>query len=197
MQFSAVYDTQMGDYNTLTHWGRVTHICASNLTIIGSDNGLQPGQRHAIIWTNAGILLIGPLGTNFSEILIEINTFPFKNIHLKMSSGKWWSFCLGLNVLTYWGLDKWSILKTKVSDVISQGLIEYIYWSLSCFSIINLRLGTEVDWPQYKALMSQYRIEASPMLIALDQLQTYPDSWLHYIEDTDYWPNTFICYTWK
>ena len=38
----------------------------------GSDNGLSPGWRQAIIWTNAGILLIGPLGTNFSEILIEI-----------------------------------------------------------------------------------------------------------------------------
>ena len=44
----------------LTHWGRVTHICVGNLTIIGSDNGLSPGRRQAIILTNAGILLIGP-----------------------------------------------------------------------------------------------------------------------------------------
>ena len=51
----------------LTHWGRVTHICVGNLTIIGSDNGLSPGRRQAIILTNAGILLIGPLGTNFNE----------------------------------------------------------------------------------------------------------------------------------
>ena len=56
----------------LTHWGRVTHICVSKLNIIGSDNGLSPGRRQAIIWTNDGILLIAPLGTNFSEILIEI-----------------------------------------------------------------------------------------------------------------------------
>ena len=77
----------------------VMHICVGNLTIIGSDNGLSPGQRQAIIWTNAGILLIGPLGTNFSEILIEIQTFSFKKIHLKMSSGKWRPFCLDLNVL--------------------------------------------------------------------------------------------------
>ena len=56
----------------LTHWGRVTHICISKLSIICSDNGLSPGRRQAIIWTNAGILLSGPLGTNFSEILIEI-----------------------------------------------------------------------------------------------------------------------------
>ena len=58
--------------NELTHWGRVTNICLSKLIITGSDNGLSPGRRQAIIWTNAGILLIGPLGTNLSEILIEI-----------------------------------------------------------------------------------------------------------------------------
>ena len=40
--------------------------------MIGSDNGLSPGRRHAIIWTNAAVLLIGPLGTNLSEILIEV-----------------------------------------------------------------------------------------------------------------------------
>ena len=70
----------------LTHWGRVTHICVSKLTIMGSDNGLSPGRRQAIIWTNAGILLIGPLGTNFSEILVGIQTFSFRKMHLKMSS---------------------------------------------------------------------------------------------------------------
>ena len=84
----------------LTHWGRVTHICVTNLTIIGSDNGLSPGRRQAITWTNVGILLIWPLGTNFSEMFIEIQTFSFNKIHLKMSSGKWRPFCLGLNVLS-------------------------------------------------------------------------------------------------
>ena len=78
----------------------MTHICVGNLTIIGSDNDLSPGRRQAITWTNVGILLIGPLGTNFSEMSIEIHTFSFKKIHLKMSSGKWRPFCLGLNVLT-------------------------------------------------------------------------------------------------
>ena len=78
------------------------HICIGNLNIIGSDNGLSPGRRQAIIWTNAGILLIGPLGTNFSEFWIVINTFSFSKMHLKMSSAKWRPFCLGLNVLR-WG----------------------------------------------------------------------------------------------
>ena len=84
---------------SLTHWGRVTHICVSRLTFIGSDNGLSPGRRQAIIWTNARILLIRTLGTNFSEILSEIHAFSFTKMHLKMSSGKWRPFCLGLNVL--------------------------------------------------------------------------------------------------
>ena len=77
----------------------MTHICVGKLTIIGSDNGLSPGRRQAIIWTNAGILLIGPLGTKFSEILIKIYTFSFKKINLKVSSGKWRPSCLGLNEL--------------------------------------------------------------------------------------------------
>ena len=83
----------------LTHWGRVTDTCVSKLTIIGSDKGLSPGRRQAIIWTNAGILLIRPLETNFSEIWIKIHTFSIKKIPLKMSSGKWRPFCLGLNEL--------------------------------------------------------------------------------------------------
>ena len=52
------------------------------VVLVGSDNGLSPAQHQAIIWTNAGILLISPLGTNFSETLITIQTF-----------------CLGLSVL--------------------------------------------------------------------------------------------------
>ena len=86
-------------YTALTHWGRVTHICVGKLIIIGSDNGLSPWRRQAIIWTNAVIWSMGPLGTNFSEILIEIHTFSFKKMHLKMSSAKCRLFCLGLNVL--------------------------------------------------------------------------------------------------
>ena len=89
-----------GVCSKLTHRGRVTHICVSKLTIIGSNNGLSPGRRQAIIWTNAAILLIGPLGTNFSELLIEILTFSFKKMRLKVWSAKWRPFCLGLNVLT-------------------------------------------------------------------------------------------------
>ena len=93
----------------LTHRGRVTHICVSKQTIIGSDNGLSPGRRRAIIWTNAGLLLIANFGTNFSEILSEILTFSFKKMHLKVSSAKRRPFCLGLNVLKGWSTDSTTV----------------------------------------------------------------------------------------
>ena len=75
------------------------HIYVSRLDIIGPDNGLSPGHRQAIIWTNAEILPIWHLGTNFSEMLIKVYTFSFKKMHVTMLSAKRWPFCLGLSVL--------------------------------------------------------------------------------------------------
>ena len=86
----------------LTLWGRMTHICVCNWTIIGSDNSLSPGRRQAVIWTIARILLIRPLGTNLIDILIEIHTLPFKKMHWEMSSAKWRPICFGLDVLIPW-----------------------------------------------------------------------------------------------
>ena len=84
----------------LTRWGRATHICVSNLIITGSDMGLLPGRRQAIIWTNARISSIGPLAINFSEILIKIQIISLKKMYLKLSSAKWRLLCLDLNMLT-------------------------------------------------------------------------------------------------
>ena len=78
----------------------MTYICVSKLTIIGSDNGLPPDRRQAIIRTNAGILLIRALGSNLSEIRGEIHSFSIKKMHLKMSSAKGRLFSLGLNELS-------------------------------------------------------------------------------------------------
>ena len=94
-----------------TLWSRVTHICVNKLTIIGSDNGLLPGWRQAIIWTSGGKSLMQTLGTNFSKILSEINAVSFTKMNLKMSSVKWRQFCLGFSVLTLaydliWQLDR-------------------------------------------------------------------------------------------
>ena len=61
-------------------------------------NSLRPSDAYMrqytnLLWfrylTNAGILLIGTLGTNFSEILIGIQTFSFEEMHFKMLSAKW------------------------------------------------------------------------------------------------------------
>ena len=71
----------------------MTHICASKLTIFGPENGLPPGRRQAIIWTNDGILLIWPLETNLNEKLMEIN--GNENVVCEMSA-----IFLGLFVLT-------------------------------------------------------------------------------------------------
>ena len=94
------------------------HICVGKHTIIGPDNGLSPSQCQAIIWTNAGILLVGPLGTNFSDILIGnsyifIQENPFENGVWKMASILSWPQCVGkklscLRVKLPWHGHLWS-----------------------------------------------------------------------------------------
>ena len=105
--------TTLNTKGHLTHWGWVTHICISELAIIGPDNGLSPSLRQAINWTNAGILSIGPLGINFNEILIEIDTFSFKKMRLKMSFAKWRPSCISLNVLNI----QMSLIRIEISIV--------------------------------------------------------------------------------
>ena len=126
-------------YTYLTHWGGVTHICVGNLNIIGSDNGLSPSRRQAIIWTNAGILLIEPPGTNFSEILIKIHTFSFKKMHFKMLSVKLRPFCLGLNVIyiyTYRCMLRWP-----------PGVMWYFASCMLSCKTITIRIENSVLYP--------------------------------------------------
>ena len=72
-------NSHLSKANELTHWGRVTHICIDKLTIISSDNGLSPGRRQAIIWTNAGILLIRTLRKNLVKSDVKFIYFYAKN----------------------------------------------------------------------------------------------------------------------
>ena len=83
----------------LTHWVWKMHICISKLNIIGSNDGLSPSRRQAIIWNNAGKLLTEPHGKKFSAILTKIYTFSFLKTCLKTLSQKWQPFSLGFNVL--------------------------------------------------------------------------------------------------
>ena len=130
----------------------ITHICIGNLASHGPDNGLSPGRRQAIIWTDLGILLIGPLGTNFSEILIDIYTFSFTKMHLKMSSAKWHPFCLGLNVLSKMHasyLQKWQS---------EHGKLDYLYgrlclWKMYVVSIISIYKVHGIDLNHWCVLM--------------------------------------------
>ena len=124
----------------LTHWGRVTHICVSDLTSIGSDNGLSPGRRQAIIRTNAGILLTRPLGTYFSEFLVEILMFSFKKMHLKVSSAKWRLFRLGLNELRPPGLVTESE-DTEQFDFDCGSYNIYCYYWYNIQNILRVNLG--------------------------------------------------------
>ena len=79
------------------HYGRETHICVSKLGAIDSDNGLSPVRCQVIIWTNAGLILIGPLGSYLGEIVVKAIFIQEKT--LEMSSAKQKPFYPGLNVL--------------------------------------------------------------------------------------------------
>ena len=122
---------------TLTHWGRVMHICVSKFSILGSDNDLSPGWRQAIICTNAGLLLIGPLWTDFNGILTKIHTFSFKKMHLKRSSGKWRPFCLSLNVLT---------LLTPICSWLFKCLFHMCSWSIQIQHCVCRCPSTQGCW---------------------------------------------------
>ena len=108
----------------------MTYICVSKLYISGSDNCLSPGRRQAITWGNDGILLIEPLGTKFSKTLIEIYTFSFKEMYLKMTSGKWHLFLPGLNVLTYWSLNKMASILQMTCIFLNENVCTLITISL-------------------------------------------------------------------
>ena len=141
--------------STLSHWGRVTHIYVSKLTIIGSENGLSPGRRQTIIWTNAGILLIRTPGTNFSEIISEMHAFSFKKMHLKMSSGKWRPFCPGLNELTCYRFTTF----TSFSDTLALYVFLNTHW-LMCESrsVIALQLTIfRISWSYLVQLLTSVR----------------------------------------
>ena len=128
----------------------MTHICISKQTIIGSDIGLSPGRHQAIIWTNVGILLIGPLGTKFNEILIEIHAFSFKEMHLKMSSGKWRPSCLGPNVLSCYSrkgftMENWGPFHERVFHCISNMMEIWFCSHRSCSQVMARNFCTWHD----------------------------------------------------
>ena len=60
-----------------------------NWVSVGYGNGLSPIRRQAITWTNAGLLSIGPLGTNLNEIRhtkLLIYEDAFENVACQIGS---------------------------------------------------------------------------------------------------------------
>ena len=120
----------------LTHWGRVKHLCVSKLTIIGSDNGLSPGRRQAIVWTIAWILLIGPLGTNFSEISKFIHFHfqgnVFENVVWKMAAILSRPQCVDITTHTVM-----QCMGTVITYVIYGSMCDMYFHSLDSFTGIR------------------------------------------------------------
>ena len=177
----------------------MTHLCVGNLTIIGSDNGLLPGRRQAIIWTSAGILLIEPLGTNFNEIFIEVHVISFKKIHLKMSSGKSRPFCLGLNVLIWgelvqqlWG---YNVRKVQIDGWLAGWLAGWIdgrtdkdYCPACRTSLIATRFWVVMICPIIKCLTV---LEFSFILFDLCLFITIFNFILNYVRIVTFWILTY------
>ena len=120
----------------------MTHISVNKLTIIGSDNGLSPGRRQAIIWTNDGILWIMPYWIYFCEILFQVRKFSLMEMHLKISSVKWRSFCIDVNVLIHilhWLIpDEWP---GRTRHTVSKGTNKIKGWYFSDRVITSIFLN--------------------------------------------------------
>ena len=125
------------------------HICVGKLTSIGSDNCLSPGRCQAIIWTSAGILMVGSSGTNFGEIaVIEIQIFSFKKIRLKIPFVICQPFCLILNVLNYNTLtmlkfdpDAWPV--TSPLNLDGNFTIMYLIIAMAFLSLDNSKMSIQ------------------------------------------------------
>ena len=109
--------------NGLTQWGRVTHICVSKLTIIGSDNGLSTGRRQAIIWTNAGILSIQTNITNKLQWNLKRNAHvfiqenAFENVFSEMAA--------------IWSRPQCVKSSNTIASILANGSTAFKIWKLS------------------------------------------------------------------
>ena len=114
------------------------------------------------MWTNAGITLIWPLETNFSEFLIEICTFSFMKIHLKISSVKWRPFCFGLNVLA-----KSSLKIVSVTRKYPAGWLCFRWFTcamLMCRFCVNFSEHEHSSTYQYNMVHHMYRKPRSSII---------------------------------
>ena len=128
----------------------MTHICVGKLTIIGSFNGLSPERRQAIIWTNAELLLIEPLGTNFSEILIEIQTFSLTKIREICEMASILSRPQCVKIVRVTGSLSWSVV--YVDYTLSNMLLNISYENRNCTYIYLLLPSVTIWWHRFLPL---------------------------------------------
>ena len=111
-------------------------------------------MARRLVGANAGMLLIGPLGTTkFTEILIEMYAFSLKKIYIKMSSGKWRPFCPGLNVLKCDFSSCHARCQTRLMDDVTavQNLLRFQIFANDSMGFCILCIPLDVD-PLSKAL---------------------------------------------
>ena len=110
-----------------------------NRVSMGSDNGLSPIRRQAIIEVNAGLLWIGTLRTNFSDILIKIQNFSFTKMHLKISFAQWRSICSWGDELNETPAKGMSVRRAMKIGRTSQFQtdMQFFYWLYSAMYIIK------------------------------------------------------------
>ena len=99
---------------------------------------MSPGWRQVIIGINAGISFIGTLWTNFSELVIEIKTFSFKEMHVKMSSAMCRPLCLGFNVLIYCILN--TLRPGQDGRHFANDIFKWIFWNENTWILIKISL---------------------------------------------------------
>ena len=167
----------------------MTHKCVNKLTIIGSDNGLSPDRRQAIIWTNAGILLIEPSGTNFTEIFIGIHKFSFKKRHLKMSSGKCQPFCTGLNVLNAKQWLAYGYTHWHAANIIIKLMMNYSWHKTRKLSLITVGCTHYITVPSHDIIAMSHEYHVVSTQLSFDCLfnrSCRPTSKKH--QSLHYWP---------
>ena len=89
----ATFISQMHTCLTCSKQQRFISVLFWAVLVLSWLNSLKPGGAYICRWTGFGF------GTNFLGILIKMETFSLRKMHLKMSSAKWQPFCLGLCVL--------------------------------------------------------------------------------------------------
>ena len=127
----------------MTHWSRVRHMYVGKLTIIGSDNGLLPMRRHAIIWTNAGLLPIGTLGEQTSA---KLTHFIQENVYENV-------VCERASILTGFQCFEYNIMRCLVVDITS------MTGGLGNISVRTVHELTKLNWSDNS---SRYSTEMIP-----------------------------------